>query len=70
VVRGCLGIDLLQPISVLSVNILAPLPGTEDEVIFPGIRQSSDLSLDGEQGIGIKLAVIIHLVTPWFVDST
>jgi hypothetical protein len=32
--------------------------------------KSSDLFLDGEQGIGIQLAVIIHLATPWFEDST
>jgi hypothetical protein len=51
-------------------TFLAPLSGIEDEVIFPGIRQSLDLSLDGEQVIGIQLVVIIHLETPWFVDST
>jgi hypothetical protein len=32
--------------------------------------KSSDLSLDGEQGICIQLAVVIHLATPWFRDST
>ena len=37
---------------------------------FLGYDKSSDLSLDGEQGIGIQLVVIIHLVTPWFKDST
>jgi hypothetical protein len=30
----------------------------------------SDLFLDGEQGIGIQLALIIHLATLWFEDST
>jgi hypothetical protein len=34
------------------------------------MTKSSDLFLDGEKGIGIKLAVIIHLATPWFEDST
>jgi hypothetical protein len=35
-----------------------------------GYEKNSDLFLDGEQGVGIQLVVIIHLTTPWFKDST
>jgi len=37
--------------------------------VFPRVRQSLDLFLDGEQGIGIQLPMIIHLDTPWLVGS-
>jgi hypothetical protein len=35
-----------------------------------GYENFLDLFLDGEQGIGIQLNVIIHLANPWFEDST
>jgi hypothetical protein len=54
---------LLQPRVNSCDNIFwRRCPGTVLKVyIFPGVRKSSDLFLDGEQGIGIQLVVIIHL---------
>jgi hypothetical protein len=43
----------------------------EEEIYLPwDMTKSLDLFLDGEQGIGIQLVVIIHPVNPWFKDST